>query len=93
MKTCCETGKLVEEMTAVERLGCHHDQCVGVKELEKKLIIYAVVQHCYTGAWLETDYDKFFTTKDKADLRRASLQKKNKDKNIEYTVSLVEVGE
>ena len=37
MKTCCETGKLVENMTAVERLGRHHDHCLGPKELEKKM--------------------------------------------------------
>lgn len=37
MKTCCETGKLVEEMTAVERLACGHDHCIGVKEVEKSM--------------------------------------------------------
>lgn len=37
MKTCCETVKLMEEMTSVERLGCHHDHCVGPKEMQKKM--------------------------------------------------------
>ena len=54
--------------------------------------IYAVVQHLDEG-WIETSYDKFFTTKDKAELRKNSLERKNKSKYIDFSIEEIEVGE
>lgn len=58
------------------------------------MIIYAVTRKEYSGAWYEDiQYDKFFKTKEKAELRLKALNKKNKSKYIEFGISEINVGE
>lgn len=55
--------------------------------------VYAVIEHTYDGYWTESDYDKFFMTRDKAELRKDALERKNKDSSVSFAVSEIEVGE
>lgn len=60
------------------------------------MIIYAVVANIYSeegGGWSYLEYDKFFKTHEKADLRLTKMNKKNKDKNTNYSILPIEVGE
>lgn len=34
MKVCCESGKSIIEMSELDKLSCHHDNCVGPIEVE-----------------------------------------------------------
>jgi hypothetical protein len=35
IKVCCGTGKLVSEMSDIDKLSCNFDHCVGPIEIEE----------------------------------------------------------
>lgn len=38
MKVCCGNGKLMSDLSALERLGCNNDHCTGPIEVEEMLL-------------------------------------------------------
>ena len=35
MKVCCDNGKLLSEMSELDKLACNHDHCLGSIEVEE----------------------------------------------------------
>lgn len=35
MKVCCDNGKLLTDMSDLDKLACNHDHCVGAIEIEE----------------------------------------------------------